>query len=423
MLTTYITLKTFVALVINVTFKTSVNIGLGKVRAWTAKGNVHTLILLLCLALSQMACTTTTSVSTPRDSQWLFHDELFSQDVFVPATEAIFALSDEDSRQLKHAFLNNQNNRYHPQSAHVWLGQYINAHKGGFTYQDNVTQIADITMGNKQGNCMSLVVLTASLAEILNIPVQIQEIEVEPIWDRRGGFYLVNGHVNIKLLAPIDSKSIAVTKSEILVDFLPERAVRGYRSTDIDKQRLIAMFYNNISAEALVVGDYGKAYQFAKQAIEMDSNFVSAVNTLAVIYRHKGHEDWAEQAYRYGLTIEADDLVTLYNLALILGDQDRLDEWAQVHKKLELARIANPFYYFDVAQQAYFDKQYQRALTWYKRAVEKANYRHEFYFGLSRAYWATGDERKAMKNMQKAIALSSAENKQRYQSKLNAMKN
>ena len=32
----------------------------------------------------------------------------------------------------------------------------------------------------------------------------------------------------------------------------------------------------------------------------------------------------------------------------------------------------------------------QDALLWYKRAVDKADYRHEFYFGLSRAYWATG---------------------------------
>jgi tetratricopeptide (TPR) repeat protein len=422
MLTTHLTLKIHLTLKTHLLFKTYVYMSLGKLHAWISGLNAHTFMLILFIMLLQTACATTASVSTSRDSLWLFHDELFSQDVFVPASEAIFALSDEDKSQLKRAFLSNQNNRYRPQAAHVWLGQYINAHKGGFTYQDNVTQIADITMGNKQGNCMSLVVLTASLAQALGIPVQIQEVEVEPIWDRRGGFYLVNGHVNIKLLAPVDSQSISVTKSEILVDFLPERAVRGYRATEIDKQRLIAMFYNNIAAEALVVGDYDKAYQFAKQAIEIDSNYVSAVNTLAVIYRHKGHEDFAEQAYRYGLSIESDDLVTLYNLALILGAQDRLDEWAQVHKKLELARIANPFYYFDVAQQAYFDKEYQRALTWYKRAVEKADYRHEFYFGLSRAYWATGDERRAMKNMQKAIALSAADNKQRYQSKLNAMK-
>ncbi|MBB1383712.1 hypothetical protein H5071_17660, partial [Shewanella sp. SR41-2] len=57
-----------------------------------------------------------------------------------------------------------------------------------------------------------------------------------------------------------------------------------------------------------------------------------------------------------------------------------------------------------------------------KRAVDKADYRHEFYFGLSRAYWATGEERLAEKNLKRALALSDNSNKQRYQIKLQALK-
>lgn len=131
----------------------------------------------------------------------------------------------------------------------------------------------------------------------------------------------------------------------------------------------------------------------------------------------------AESAYRAALSSSPKDLTTLFNLALILGEQGRLAEWAEVHKILELARINNPFYYYDMAQQAYFEQQYHEALVWYKRAVEKADYRHEFYFGLSRAYWATGDERRAQKHMAKALALTKDDiDKQRYQTKLNAMK-
>ena len=132
----------------------------------------------------------------------------------------------------------------------------------------------------------------------------------------------------------------------------------------------------------------------------------------------------AEQAYRAALSVDAQDVSTLFNLALILGEQDRLQEWAEIHKVLELARINNPFYYYDMAQDAYFEKQYQEALVWYKRAVAKADYRHEFYFGLSRAYWATGDQTLAKKNMEKALTLTGdPNNKRRYQSKLQAMTN
>jgi hypothetical protein len=41
---------------------------------------------------------------------------------------------------------------------------------------------------------------------------------------------------------------------------------------------------------------------------------------------------------------------------------------------------------------------------------------------LSRAYWATGEERLAEKNLKRALALSDSNNKQRYQIKLQALK-
>lgn len=58
-----------------------------------------------------------------------------------------------------------------------------------------------------------------------------------------------------------------------------------------------------------------------------------------------------------------------------------------------------------------------------KMAVDKADYRHEFFFGLSRTYWALGDEKRAKQNMEKALALSrEAADKHRYQAKLQAMR-
>ncbi|MCU7376056.1 hypothetical protein PEC18_36040 [Paucibacter sp. O1-1] len=55
---------------------------------------------------------------------------------------------------------------------------------------------------------MSLVVLSAALAEVLDVPVEFYDIDVEPIWDRRGGFFLVNGHVNLNLMPPEDNKTV-----------------------------------------------------------------------------------------------------------------------------------------------------------------------------------------------------------------------
>ncbi|WP_392341436.1 tetratricopeptide repeat protein [uncultured Shewanella sp.] len=351
----------------------------------------------------------------------LFHDEMFMP-VETVAIDDIYRLPDKFVAQFRRQFQADSTLRSQNILANEWLAQYIGAQDGGFEYRDNVTRSASETVLNRQGNCMSLVVLSAALADALNVPVEFNDIDVEPVWDRRGGFYLVNGHVNLRLLPPRANNTVLFRGTDVLVDFLPERSVRAYHKKTVNKRQLTAMFYNNIAAEALIKTDFDAAYALVKKSIQLDPQYVAAINTLAVIYRHKGYEVEAEYAYRLALQIDSQDLTTLYNLALILGEQGRLDEWAQIHKVLELARINNPFYYFDMAQQAYFDKQYQDALIWYKRAVDKADYRHEFYFGLSRAYWATGEERLAEKNLKRALALSDSNNKQRYQIKLQAFK-
>jgi Tfp pilus assembly protein PilF len=378
-------------------------------------------ILFLVVFFSLSACQSAPSSVNQIDIDNLFHDELFTP-VDLVTVDDIYRLPENFVIQLRRQFQADNTIRSQGVMANEWLAQYIGAQKGGFEYRDHFTRTAAETVLSRQGNCMSLVVLSAALADVLNVPVEFHDIDVEPIWDRRGGFYLVNGHVNLSLLPPVNSNIVLFSGSEMLVDFLPERSVRAYHKKRVSKHQLTAMFYNNIAAEALVKADYDLAYALIKKSIQLDPQFVAAINTLAVIYRHKGYDDEAENVYRSALHVNDQDLSTLYNLALILGEQGRLDEWREVHKVLELARINNPFYYFDMAQQAYFDKQYQDALVWYKRAVEKADYRHEFYFGLSRAYWATGEERLAEKNLKRALALSDTNNKQRYQMKLQAMK-
>lgn len=247
-------------------------------------------------------------------------------------------------------------------------------------------------------------------------------MEVPPVWDRQGAFYLVNGHINLKLYPPKNNHVFHVTERSILVDFLPERAVRSYKVNKISQGTVVAMYYNNAAAEALINENWDLAYGLLKKSLQQQSLFIPALNSLAVLYRARGMEQMAERVYRYALTLEPENMTTLYNLAVMLSSQDRLDEWAEVHKVLELARIRNPYYYYDMAQQAYMDHQYDEALSWYRRAIEKADYRHEFYFGLSRTYWAKGDSDRAKSNLQKALALAGdGEQKKRYQAKLHAM--
>ncbi|WP_100142135.1 hypothetical protein [Shewanella carassii] len=363
--------------------------------------------------------------STPVPSKMalgsLFQDNQFKEVGNIPEPAELFALPPEAVQLLKGAYsrsalMSNQ------ELAHEWLADYIHADKGGFRYQDNYTRTAAETFHDRAGNCMSLVILTAAMAQQLGIEVEFRDVEVPPVWDRQGAFYLVNGHINLKLYPPKNNHVFHVTERSILVDFLPERAVRSYKVNKISQGTVVAMYYNNAAAEALINENWDLAYGLLKRSLQQQSLFIPALNSLAVLYRARGMEQMAERVYRYALTLEPENMTTLYNLAVMLSSQDRLDEWAEVHKVLELARIRNPYYYYDMAQQAYMDHQYDEALSWYRRAIEKADYRHEFYFGLSRTYWAKGDSDRAKSNLQKALALAGdGEQKKRYQAKLHAM--
>ncbi|QYJ80678.1 hypothetical protein K0H61_14950 [Shewanella acanthi] len=371
------------------------------------------------------SCSSSSQRPKQEDIEALFADSLFKPVNDIPSVDAIFALPAEAVTEARRAFERHNFSSKSPLPVHQWLAMYINANQEGgkshFRYQDNLTQVASLTYDQRAGNCMSLVIMASALADIFNIGTEFQDIAIEPVWDKQGNFYLVNGHVNLRFLPTEIGNTVYVSSHAILVDFMPERTLRGYQKTLISRQTLTAMFYNNMAAESLVDGDVDRAYALVKAGLKA-GNFVPALNTLAVIYRHRGNNHLAERAYRYALQFDPKDMTTLYNLALILGEQGRLEEWAEVNKVLELARIQNPFYYYDMAEHAFDEHQYDAALTWYKRAVERADYRHEFFFGLSRTYWVLGDEKRAKQNMERAFALSrEATDKFRYQAKLKAM--
>ncbi len=377
-------------------------------------------VLLLCLL---QACTSTSEPSKQYALESYYHDEHFNAIPELPAAESLFYLSDNDLKSVRKDFNRAKLSKSNNILVHKWLANYINAQDGGFRYADNLTRSASETFNDREGNCLSLVLLTAAIADELDVAVQFQEIDVPPVWDKQGGFYLVNGHINLKLLPQEQRNSINFSTGAIQIDFLPERAMQGYDKRRVSQSMVASMYYNNVAAEALVKGQYDKAYGLLKLSLQQDNQFLPAINTLAVLYRYKGLIEEAEALYQLALTIDPNDMNALYNYAIILGEQNRLDEWADVHKVMELARIHNPYYYYSMAQQAYFDKEYKLALNWYKKAIDKADYRHEFYFGLSRTYWATGDERRAQVNMEKALSLTNdSNNKHRYQSKLHAMR-
>src|SRR5258708_33710934 len=227
----------------------------------------------LCMLLAACAHT---PVDQPPAS--LFSDHLFAAPSERISADEVFALSDAMKRYLE------------PEMAGALLRKGL--HRGliealysknqlRLEYDAAVTRSASQAFEARSGNCLSLVIMTAAFAKALGLSVEYQGAFIEPTWSRVGGMYFLSGHVNLTL----GGRSIGARSSELLtIDFLPPEQLRGLRTWVIAEATIVAMYMNNRAAELLVHGQLDDAYWWARAAIAQDPAFMSAYNTLGVVY-------------------------------------------------------------------------------------------------------------------------------------------
>lgn len=200
------------------------------------------------------------------------------------------------------------------------------------------------------------------------------------------------------------------------------RAKSTYQKKLIDKQKVLAMFYNNKGADALVNGDKIRAYAYFRRALIQDPSFGSAWVNLGLLYRMDGYLPLAEQSYQQALALNADDTSALENLAYVYSLSDRKQKAKDIRYALNRKRQSNPNYHFILGEQAYHKDQWQQAIDHYRTAIKLGRQTHEFYFAMAKAYYKLGDINLSQSYLKRAKKLASDDNiEQRYQSKLNML--
>ena len=183
------------------------------------------------------------------------------------------------------------------------------------------------------------------------------------------------------------------------MDFLPAEEVRGQRSRVIAEDTIIAMYMNNRAAEALAQGRLDEAYAWAREAVRQSPAFLSAYNTLGVVYLRHGNPQQAASVLRHVLGREPDNTVALSNLARVLGELGQTAEATLLARRLEKAEPYPPFHFFDLGMAALQAGQFETARTWFTQEVKRAAYHHEFHFWLAIANLGLGDMVQARKHL------------------------
>lgn len=288
-------------------------------------------------------------------------------------------------------------------------------------YDTSVTRNAAATFAARSGNCLSLVLLTAALARAYDIPFQYQNVRARGAWSRANGLAFYSGHVNL-LLGPANSWLDRTPENALIVDFLTPQMPAHHGSRPIAEHTVVAMYLNNRAAETLVTDDVDQAYWWVRAALLADPTFVTAYNTLGVVYRRHGDLPRSERALRAALEREPANANVLSNLVRVLERLGRTTEAAAMKERLAELAPYPPFYFLDRGLAAVARGDYEEATHLLRRELARMPHDDEVHFALGLVELQRGRLRDARRHV--ALALENSTTRDRreiYANKLAAL--
>lgn len=388
------------------------------------EGRMETAMKLLATILAALMMLALTGCASTRQElllkEPLFADELFGPPSVAISEDDVFAI-DETMRQYVQREIQPLIRSRGP--VHALTTALYEKGQLFLEYDTSTTRNAREAFASRSGNCLSLVIMTAAMAREMGLEVRFQNVMVDEAWDRSGDLYFFIGHVNLSIGPRLANSWYTGASDWMVVDFLPGRDLKRQRTQSISEVRIVSMYMNNRAAEAMANGKLDDAYAWARAAVLQDRRYLSAYNTLGVVYQKRGAHTQAEQVFRTALAAEPDNLHVMGNLVLALRRQGRLAEAETLAVELRRLQPVPPFALFHEGQQAMRDGNFRRAVQLFEREITRAPDYHEFHFWAAVALLQLGENRAAKDHLEKALENSTTrEYAAIYSAKLEKMK-
>ncbi|MEP6504593.1 MAG: tetratricopeptide repeat protein [Betaproteobacteria bacterium] len=292
-------------------------------------------------------------------------------------------------------------------------------------YEASTTRNASEAFAARQGNCLSLVIMTGAFAKAMGLTVTFQQVTTDDMWSRSGDLYFMSGHVNLQLeRAFVDTVGKFDRYSVYTIDFMPQPETPYVHAHPIAEKTVLAMYMNNRAAEALAVGQLDNAYWRAREAMKLDPKFLSSYNTLGVIYMHHGDKEDAEKVLHYALQLAPDNPRMLANYGEALKRLDRVAEAKAVQARLATIEPYPPFYFYNRGQAAMKAGDMVAAREFFQKEIDREPDYHEFHYALAIADFGLGRIDEARREL--ALAMEDAVKRtdhDLYAAKLDRLKN
>ena len=165
--------------------------------------------------------------------------------------------------------------------------------------------------------------------------------------------------------------------------------------------------FNNIGAVYYRMGEYDKAFEFYKKAINLkptDSNYMN----IASIFYEKKEYDIAIELYQKAISLNPYNEWAYINMANCYRDKrpPNYKEAFEIYKEASEINSSNEYVYNHSGILLFRKKQYKDAISAYQMAINKNPKNEWFYRNIGEVYYKLENSDKAIEYYQKAIAIN-----------------
>lgn len=358
-------------------------------------------VVLVFFSLAIAACASNVNPSLNNKAQQAVLPELpeVVSEHLVESPKSLVTLSNEQTLAFL-AYMNRVDLQDVPR--HQRLFNYLDNKVGGFDYRGD-TYSASVALDKNAGNCLSLALLTTALANAAQVEIGYQKINATPVYKKQKDVLLLSHHVRTFLYDPEQDYSndvIVFRRARLIVDYFPDRGdIGAYR---VNTDAFLSMYYRNIASDNVVSGDLEKAFLYAKHALSLADSDPENINIMAVILKRMGHIKYAQDWYQYGVDHAEGNINLLSNYRILLDEIGEADKARALTQKLEQLDDHNPYAWIKAGHEAFQREEFSVALRYYEKAIARAPYLDDAYFGLARSHFARREYTQAAKAMEMA---------------------
>jgi Flp pilus assembly protein TadD len=271
-------------------------------------------------------------------------------------------------------------------------------------YESGNTKTAVETYESGSGNCLSMTNLFIALARYSGLDANYHLVKARPEWDHAGNVLIWTQHIN--------STGVLRSGENYVLDFLPDRRVLREDMATVSDRYALAIFYNNLAAEAILDKQNAKALELLRTAIRLEPGISDVWNNMGATQRRLGRTDLAKASYQEAIYLDSYNNTAMSNLSRILFAEGDEELGRYYRDRVSRYRLNNPYYRYASARLALFAKDYEKAREELNAAILLKNDDASFFIALAKAYEGLGDEYKQEISLELARQLE-LENNQR----------